>query len=102
MTRPAADLTRIYLRPGPNAPSAGRPEPVSKVEVGQIFRKTDAFHSLWQVTASFADGSGVRHARLCNKFDRTTVKLIAEAALRNPRFYIRVASEEPRPSAEKH
>jgi hypothetical protein len=101
MARTETHLSRIYLRPGQPVAPPERIEPVGTIEVGQLFRKSDAFRSLWQVTALFADGSGVIHARLCNRFDRTALKLISETALRNPRYYVSVAPSAPADAADR-
>ena len=93
MARSETNPSRIYLRPGRNLAPPRRVEPVGEIEVGQRFCKTGAFHSVWQVTALFADGSGVIHARLSNRVDPTVVKLISERALRNPRLYLPVAAD---------
>lgn len=83
------DIIRIALRPALPPVHSLPSLSVMEVEVGQLYRKTDAFSSLWEVISSFEDGSGIRHARLRNTADPTAVKLIAEAALRNPKFYRR-------------
>jgi hypothetical protein len=94
MIRARPEISRIFLRPNRAPADPVRSPPVTKLEAGQIYRKADAFQSRWQVVASFSDSTGVRHARLRNTADPTSIKLIAESALRNPKLYRLIGPEE--------
>jgi hypothetical protein len=91
MRRLDREYTQLSLMPAHRDAPVLEQHPVTHIEIGQLFRKMDMLVSIWQVVASFEDGSGVRHARLRNVADESVVKLISESALRNPKFFRRVA-----------
>jgi hypothetical protein len=57
-----------------------------EVQVGQRYQKTDA-SSVWAVTDLVDDGEGVGHARITRVGDPTAVKMMATAALKDPKLY---------------
>ena len=57
------------------------------IEVGQRYRKTDPPSAVWQVLEMVIKPGGIRHFRLSNLDDPTTIKLISEPTLANERLY---------------
>lgn len=95
MRRPDWEHARIAIRPARADAYPLEKNPATAIEVGQVFRKMDALFTNWEVMSRFTDGSGVPHVRLRNLADGTAEKLIAERALRNPRFFRRVIVDAP-------
>ena len=62
------------------------------IEVGQRFKKTDPPSAVWEVLEVVMKPGGIRHFRLCNRDDPTTIKLISEPTLADVRLY-RLISE---------
>jgi hypothetical protein len=65
---------------------------VRKIEVGQRFKKTSPPGTVWEVIAEVSDLGGIRHLRVRDLDDPTTVKLLSEYILSNERLY-RLVSE---------
>jgi hypothetical protein len=81
---------RLVLMPALKGGRLREGLPVTEVEAGQIYCKTELLSSNWEVIATFDDDAGVRHVRLRNVADTSSEKLIAEKVLRNPRFFRRI------------
>jgi hypothetical protein len=60
---------------------------VRKVEVGQRYKKTSPPSTIWEALEAVLDLGGIRHFRICNLDDPTTIKLISESTLANERLY---------------
>ena len=58
-----------------------------KVEIGQHYKKTTAPWSIWEVLEQISDLSGVRHLRIRNLEDPTTMKLISASTLADQKLY---------------
>jgi hypothetical protein len=58
-----------------------------KIEVGQRYKKTDPPSTVWEVLEPARESGGIRHFRIRNLNDPTTIKLISEPTLANERLY---------------
>lgn len=61
-----------------------------KIKLGEHYKKTSAPWTVWEVVEETIDRGGVRHFRIRNLKEPTTMKLISEWALANERFYLLV------------
>ena len=57
-----------------------------EIQVGQRYRKVDAKRIIWRVI-DVADRGGIRHCHIVDENDPTTIKLISETTLADPKFY---------------
>ena len=57
------------------------------IEVGQRYKKTDPPSAVWQVLEMVMKPGCIRHFRIVNLSDPTTIKLISEPTLANDRLY---------------
>lgn len=60
---------------------------MTKIELGQCYKKASAPWTLWEVVEEAFVRGGAHHFRIRALKDPTTVKLISEQALANERFY---------------
>ncbi len=58
-----------------------------QIQVGQRFRKVDAVRTVWRVVAVAPERGTPRHYRIAALNDPSTVQLISEKALANPKLY---------------
>ncbi len=58
-----------------------------KIEIGQRYKKVRPPGTVWEVLELVLDKSQVRHFRLQNLDDPTTISLLSEHALANQRLY---------------
>jgi hypothetical protein len=58
-----------------------------KIEVGQRYKKTSPPSTVWEVLEPVQAPGGIRHFRISNLDDPTTIKLISEPTLANERLY---------------
>ena len=58
-----------------------------KIEVGQHYKKTSPPWTVWEVRETMLDLAGIRHFRIRNLVDPTTIKLLSEHTLANERLY---------------
>ena len=56
-------------------------------QVGQRYWKVGPVKLVWEVVAGGFDLEGIRHCRIVNVNDRTSVKLISELALADRKLY---------------
>ena len=57
------------------------------IEVGQRYKKTDPPSTVWEVLEMVMKPGGIRHFRLSNRDDPTTIKLISEPTLADGKLY---------------
>ena len=57
------------------------------IEVGQRYKKTDPPSAVWEVLEMVMKPAGIRHFRLSNLDDPTTIKLISEPTLADEKLY---------------
>lgn len=58
-----------------------------EIQIGQQYQKVGETWSVWRVTAVGTNLEGIPHCHIVRVSDRTTIKLISETTLTNPRFY---------------
>lgn len=68
-----------------------------QIQVGQRFRKVDSVRTVWQVVAVAPERGTPRHYRIVAMNDPSTVRLISEKALANPKLYQPLEEEGDRP-----
>ena len=58
-----------------------------KIETGQRCKKASPPWTVWEVLEAVLDPGGIRHFRIRDLNDPTTIKLISESTLANDRLY---------------
>ena len=58
-----------------------------KIEAGQRYKKTSPPSTVWEVLERVLDPGGIRHFRIQNLDDPTTIKLISEPTLADGKLY---------------
>jgi hypothetical protein len=58
-----------------------------KIEAGQRYKKTSPPSTVWEVLERVLDPGGIRHFRIRNLDDPTTIKLISEPTLADGKLY---------------